>query len=359
MLLEAFDSNWVAPLGPHVDAFQQEFAEYVGAPRALALSSGTAALHLALIALGVGPGDDVVVSSLTFAGSVNPIRYVGANPVLIDSERRSWNIDPDLIESYLRDAAKRGRLPKAIIPVHLYGQVADMDPINAMADRYGIPVIEDAAEALGGTYKGRNAGTMSRLAIFSFNGNKVITTSGGGMVVGADGKLIDHMLKLATQAREPAPHYEHTEIGFNYRLSNLLAAVGRGQMQVLESRIAARRRIFDRYVDGLADVPGLALQPDAGWGRHTRWLTTMLVEPKTFGADREGIRLALEQLNIEARPFWKPMHLQPVYSSAPRVLSGVSDELFSQGLCLPSGSAMTESDQDRVIAEIRRLAGVR
>jgi len=356
LLLEAFDSNWVAPLGPHVDAFQHEFAEYLGVPRALALSSGTAALHLALIALGVGPGDDVLVSSLTFAGSVNPIRYVGATPVLIDSERRSWNIDPNLVESYLVSAAKRGRLPKAIVPVHLYGQVADMDPVNALADRYGIPVIEDAAEALGGTYKGKKAGTMSRLAIFSFNGNKVITTSGGGMVVGADHRLIDHMLKLATQAREPAPHYEHKEIGYNYRLSNLLAAVGRGQMQVLEDRIAARRRIFDRYLRALSSVPGIALQPDAGWGRHTRWLTTVLIDPAEFGANREEVRLALERLNIESRPFWKPMHLQPVYATAPTVLTGVSDALFEHGLCLPSGSSMTDADQDRVTFEILRLA---
>lgn len=356
LLLEAFDSNWVAPLGPHVDAFQQEFAEYVGVPRAVALSSGTAALHLAFIALGIGHGDDVLVSTLTFAGSVNPIRYVGANPVLVDSETRSWNLDPALVEDYLKKAAKRGKLPKAIVPVHLYGQVADMDAINAIADRYGIPVIEDAAEALGGTHNGKNAGTMSRLAIFSFNGNKVITTSGGGMVVGADGKLLDHILKLATQAREPAPHYEHTEIGFNYRLSNLLAAVGRGQMQVLESRIAARRRIFERYALLLDGIPGLELQPDAGWGRHTRWLTTVLVDPAKFGHTREDIRLALETHNIESRPFWKPMHLQPVYADATAVLSGVSDALFAKGLCLPSGSAMSDADQDRVVAELRRMA---
>lgn len=358
LLLDAFDSNWVAPLGPHVDAFQVEFAEYLGVPRALALSSGTAALHLALVALGIGPGDDVVVSSLTFAGSVNPIRYVGANPVLLDAETRSWNIDPNLVAQYLKKSAKRGRLPKAIVPVHLYGQVADMDPINELAEEYGVPVIEDAAEALGGTYKGRSAGTMSRLAIFSFNGNKVITTSGGGMVVGADDKLLDHILKLATQAREPAPHYEHAEVGFNYRLSNLLAAVGRGQMRVLESRVSARRRIFDRYAELLCDVPGIVLQPDAGWGRHTRWLTTVLVEPAQYGLTREELRVALEKLNIESRPFWKPMHLQPIYASAQKLLTGVSDELFSKGLCLPSGSAMTDADQDRVVAEIRRLANV-
>jgi len=359
LLLDAFDSNWVAPLGPHVDAFQREFADYVGVPRAVALSSGTAALHLAMVALGVQRGDDVIVSSLTFAGSVNPIVYVGANPVLIDAEERSWNLDPNLLESALKRAATRGRLPKAIIPVHLYGQVADMDAINAIAEPYGIPVIEDAAEALGGTHNGKRAGSMSRLAIFSFNGNKVITTSGGGMVVGSDERLLDHILKLATQAREPAPHYEHKEIGYNYRLSNLLAAVGRGQMRVLEDRITARRQIFGWYEEALADLPGITVQPDAGWGRHTRWLTTVLVNPGVAGASREEIRLALESENIEARPFWKPMHLQPVFSSAESVLNGVSDRLFSEGLCLPSGSAMTRGDVDRVVAVIRRLTSRR
>jgi len=356
MLLDAFDSNWVAPLGPHVDAFQSEFAAYVGVPRAVALSSGTAALQLAFLAIGIQPGDDVLVSSLTFAGSVNPIRYVGGNPVLIDCEERSWNLDPNLVESYLKKAEKRGRLPKAIVPVHLYGQVADMDPINALAERYGLQVVEDAAEALGGTYHGKNAGTMSRLAIFSFNGNKVITTSGGGMVVGAEGKLLDHILKLSTQAREPAPHYEHKEIGFNYRLSNLLAAVGRGQMTVLEERIAARQRIFGWYDDALRGLPGITLQPDAGWGRHTRWLTTILVDPARFGSSREEIRLAMEAENIEARPFWKPMHLQPLYRDAEQMITGVSGRLFEQGLCLPSGSAMTRADLDRVVAVIKRLA---
>lgn len=231
-----------------------------------------------------------------------------------------------------------------------------MAPIEVLGERYGIPVIEDAAEALGGTYHGRNAGTMSKVAIFSFNGNKVITTSGGGMVVSDDDRLLDHILKLATQAREPAPHYEHTEVGFNYRLSNLLAAVGRGQMQALESRIEKRRRIFARYEAALAGVPGVTVQPDAGWGRHTRWLTTVLIDPARFGADREQVRVALEGENIESRPFWKPMHLQPIYASAPSLLSGVSDALFAQGLCLPSGSAMTDTDQDRVIAKIRGLA---
>jgi dTDP-4-amino-4,6-dideoxygalactose transaminase len=234
--------------------------------------------------------------------------------------------------------------------------VADMDPINALAEQYGVIVIEDAAEALGATYHGKNSGTMSRLSIFSFNGNKVITTSGGGMVVGAEDKLLDHVLKLSTQAREPAPHYEHTEIGYNFRLSNLLAAVGRGQMQVLEQRIDARRQITEWYREALAGVPGISLQPDAGWGRHTRWLTTVLVDAKAYGATREEIRLALEKENIEARPFWKPMHLQPIFRTAEQVITGVSDRLFELGLCLPSGSAMTRADVDRVVAVIRLLA---
>lgn len=356
LLLDAFDSNWVAPLGPHVEKFQSEFAAYVGAPRAIALSSGTAALHLALLVSGVEAGDDVLVSSLTFAGSVNPIRYLGANPVFIDSEPRSWNLDPDLVESYLRSADARGKRPKAIVPVHLYGQVADMAPILELGARYGVPVIEDAAEALGATYNGRAAGTLGGLGIYSFNGNKVITTSGGGMIVAEDDRLLDRVLKLATQAREPAAHYEHREIGFNYRLSNLLAAVGRGQLAALEDRLAARAAVFKRYEEALAGIAGLELQPDAGWGRHARWLSTVLIDPARFGRTREEVRLALEEENIESRPLWKPMHLQPVYADAVTVLNGVSARLFEHGLCLPSGSAMTVEDQARVIDRIASLA---
>lgn len=356
LLLEAFDSNWVAPLGPHVDAFQEEFARYVGAPRAVALSSGTAALHLALLVSGVGPGDDVVVSTFTFAGSVNPIRYLGARPVFVDSEPSSWNIDPDLLSAYLQDADRRGRLPKAIVPVHLYGQVADMRAIADLADRYGVPVIEDAAEALGATYEGRHAGTMSALGVFSFNGNKVITTSGGGMVVGADDRTLDRVLKLATQAREPFPHYEHREVGYNYRLSNLLAAVGRGQLQVIEDRVQARRDIFERYRAALGHIPGLSFQPEASWGRHSRWLTTLTIDPERTGWDREQLRSQLERGNIEARPLWKPMHRQPAFSEFPALLNGTSDGLFERGLCLPSGSAMSASDQDRVIAAVLEMA---
>lgn len=355
LLLEAFDSNWIAPLGPHVDAFQDEFQQYLKGGKAVALSSGTAALHLALEVLGVGAGDTVVVSSLTFVGGVNPIRYVGATPVFIDSEPRSWNMDPELLEEYLEQSARRGRLPKAVVPVHLYGQTADMGRILAAAARFEVPVIEDAAEALGADFRGKRAGRMGRLGLFSFNGNKVITTSGGGMLVADDERLIAHALKLATQARETGPHYEHAEIGYNYRLSNLLAAIGRGQLRAVEQRIDARRSVFARYESLLCAQPGVALAPDAEWGRHTRWLTVVLIDPETFGATREDVRLALEEENIEARPIWKPMHLQPVYRGAPAMLTGVSDRLFERGLCLPSGSALTEQEIDRVVAVIRSV----
>lgn len=353
-LLDAFDSNWIAPLGPHVERFQAEFAAYIGVERAVALSSGTAALHLALLVSGIGPGDEVIVSTLTFAGSVNPIRYVGATPVFVDSEWSSWNLDPQLLSDYLSKADRRGRRPKAIVPVHLYGQVANMEAILAIADRYGVPVIEDAAEAIGGTFGARHAGTMGAMGIYSFNGNKVITTSGGGMIVARDARLLDRVLKLATQAREPAPHYEHREIGYNYRLSNLLAAVGRGQLTELPDRLAARAEVFARYAEAFADIEGLSLQPDAGWGRHSRWLTAIQVDPALFGTDRERLRLALEAENIESRPLWKPMHRQPAYEGSPGVLTGVSDQLFACGLCLPSGSSLQLRDQARVIEVVRQ-----
>ncbi len=284
---DAFASNWIAPLGPHVDAFQTEFARCVGAPHALAVSSGTAALHLALQLVGVGPGDEVLVSTLTFSASVNPIRYLGAAPVFIDSERSSWNMDPALLSEELAARARAGRLPRAVIVVHLYGQSADMDPILAACDRYGVPVVEDAAEALGSTYKGRIPGTLGRAGIYSFNGNKIITTSGGGMLVSSDEGLVQHALKLSTQARDPAPHYQHSELGYNYRLSNVLAAIGRGQLRVLEERVAARRRNFAFYARALAGVPGITFMPEAPWGRHTRWLTTLTIEP---GGVRRGPR---------------------------------------------------------------------
>ena len=298
---DAFASNWIAPLGPHVDAFEREFAEAIGARYAAALSSGTAALHLALQLVGVRQGDEVLVSTLTFAASANPIVYLGARPVFVDSECASWNMDPALLAETLEDRARRGRLPKAVVVVHLYGQSADLDPILELCEQYGVILIEDAAEALGATYRGRSPGTFGKAGIFSFNGNKIITTSGGGMLVSDDEALVARARKLATQARDPAPHYQHSEIGYNYRMSNILAAIGRGQLRVLEERVAARRRNFEFYAAALQDLPGLEFQPEAPWGRHTRWLTCVTIDPREFGADREELRLALEAEDIEAR----------------------------------------------------------
>lgn len=353
---EAFATNWVAPAGPHLAAFEGEFAAAVVAPHALAVASGTAALHLALILTGVGPGDEVFVSTLTFAASVNPIVYQGARPVFIDSERTSWNMDPALLADALAARARVGRLPKAVILVHLYGQCADIDSIKAACDRYGVPLIEDAAEALGATYKNRAPGTIGRFGIYSFNGNKIITTSGGGMLVAHDGDLIAHARKLATQARDPAPHYQHSEIGYNYRLSNVSAAIGRGQLPVLAQRVQARRRNFAFYQEALGDLPGINFMPEAPWGLHTRWLTTLTIEPQAFGPDRERVRQALAARNIESRPVWKPMHLQPVFADYETVGGEVAADIFHRGLCLPSGSNLTEAELARVAAVIRQCA---
>ena len=358
LVTEAFETNWVAPVGPHVDAFEAEFAAYVGADHAVALSSGTAALHLALRDLGIGPGDEVAVSTLTFCASVNPILYEGATPVFVDSERASWNLDPNLVEDLFRAREAGGKQIAALVPVHLYGQAADLDALTDLCERYGVPMIEDAAEALGATYKGRAPGSFGRAGIFSFNGNKIITTSGGGMLVTDRAETAAHVKKMATQARDAAPHYQHSEIGFNYRLSNLLAGVGRGQLRVLEDRVAARRRVFETYRQRLGDLPGIAFMPEADWGRHSRWLTCLTIDADAFGATPEAVRLALEEENIEARPVWKPMHLQPVYDGIETVGGAVSEDLFARGLCLPSGSAMTDADLDRVIGVVRRCAHV-
>ncbi|HHW11256.1 MAG TPA: aminotransferase class I/II-fold pyridoxal phosphate-dependent enzyme [Firmicutes bacterium] len=349
---EAFDSNWIAPVGPHVTAFEQEFCQVTGAPFAVAVSSGTAALHLSMILTGVGPGDEVLVSTLTFAASVNPIIYVGARPVFIDSERTSWNMDPNLLAEAIEKRVKAGRPPKAVVVVQLYGQSANLDPIMELCGRYNIPIIEDAAEALGATYKGKTPGTFGLFGIYSFNGNKIITTSGGGMLVTANGELAAHARKLATQARDDAPHYQHSEIGYNYRLSNVLAGIGRGQLAVLEERVQARRRNFEFYRQALSDLPGIEFQPEAPWGRHTRWLTCITIDPDEFGVDRETVRLALEAANIEARPVWKPMHLQPVFQGYESVGGLVAEDLFERGLCLPSGSNLTEAELSRVVETI-------
>jgi dTDP-4-amino-4,6-dideoxygalactose transaminase len=357
LVQEVFDSNWIAPVGPQVDAFEQEFAAAVGAPHALALSSGTAGLHLALQLVGVDRGDEVLVSTLTFAASVYPIFYLGGYPTFIDSERASWNMDPGLLAVTLETRARAGRLPRAVVLVHLYGQSADVDPILAACQRHEVPLVEDAAEALGATYKGRTPGTFGKAGIYSFNGNKIITTSSGGMLVSADESLIAHARKLATQARDPAAHYEHSEIGYNYRLSNVLAAIGRGQLTVLPDRVTAHRRNFDYYAQALKDVPGISFMPEALWGRSTRWLTCILIDPAQFGADREAVRLALEHENIEARPVWKPMHLQPVFAGYQSVGGAVAEDLFEHGLCLPSGSSLTEADLARIAETIRRAEG--
>lgn len=353
---DAFETNWIAPLGPHVDAFEHEFAEVVGARHAAAVTSGTAALHLALLLSNVGAGDEVLVSTLTFSASVNPVAYVGARPAFIDSEAESWNMEPARLAEVLEERARRNRLPKAVIVVHLYGQCADLDPILAACARYDVPLIEDAAEALGASYKGRAPGTFGRAGFYSFNGNKIITTSGGGMLVSDDAALIAHARKLATQARDPAPHYQHSEIGYNYRLSNVLAGIGRGQLQVLEERVAARRANFDFYQRTLGELPGIDFMPEAPWGRHTRWLSCITIDPEAFGTDRETVRLALEAENIESRPVWKPMHLQPVFAGCDVYGGDVATGLFERGLCLPSGSNLTEEELARVAEVVCRCA---
>ena len=428
---EAFATNWIAPLGPHVDQFEKEFCELldvqtadgggrrtedggrrtegggrtsdVGHPtldvgrqssalHAAALSSGTAALHLALKLVGLQRGEEVFCSSLTFSASANPIVYEGGLPVFIDCERASWNMDPMRLEEALADRAKRGRMPRAVIVVHLYGQCADLDAIMSLCNRYGVTVIEDAAEALGAIYFSRkkaqeaqkkpewetqesgmaasakstaghsspftrhsiSPGTVGKLGVFSFNGNKIITTSGGGMLVSNEEDLIKKARFLATQARDPAPHYQHSEIGYNYRMSNVLAGIGRGQLRVLADRVDARRANCAYYEKAFADLPGISFMPEAPWNRCTRWLTCILVDPEQFGADRETVRLALEAEAIEARPVWKPMHLQPVFAHCDRFGGEVAEDLFNRGLCLPSGSNLGEGDLQRVVAVVRK-----
>ena len=349
LILEAFDSNWIAPLGPMVDAFEREFAEYVGVPHAAALSSGTAALHLALVMLGVGPGDDVLVPTLTFVATANAVSYVGARPVFVDSDEATWNMDPTLVAEELDERARAGRLPAAVLGVDLYGQCVDWTPVREVCDRHGVPVIEDAAEALGATYAGRPAGGFGEYGVFSFNGNKIITTSGGGMLVAESADAIERVRFLATQARDPAPHYEHTVMGFNYRMSNLLAALGRGQLANLPGKVERRRAINAAYREAFAEVAGIRFMPNFASGEPTNWLTVVTVDEAEFGASPTQIRERLESLDIEARPAWKPMHLQPLFAGNPCRGGGVSEAIFRAGLCLPSGSAMTESDITRVV----------
>jgi len=415
---DAFASNYIAPLGPMVDGFERRFVDYTGIKHCAAVSSGTAAMHLALRCIGVAPGDEVFVSTLTFIGGITPILFEGATPVFIDSERASWNMDPELLQEELHACEGQGKLPKAVIPTDLYGQCSDYDRILTICDSYGIPVIIDAAESMGAIYHGnspelpppdsrleqsqgeldgtkdkiviqnshfkiqdlskyRHAGKGAKAAVFSFNGNKIITTSGGGMLASDDNAFIEQARFLSQQARDPAPHYEHTQIGYNYRMSNILAAIGLAQLQVLDERVEKKRWIFEYYRQAIGDLQGIELMPEATFARSTRWLTVILVHSEEFGTDREAVRLALEAENIESRPVWKPMHMQPVFACKDesqqrddvfhsmttrgrkhraRVIGGlVSEFLFERGLCLPSGTQITEKDLDRVVRTIRRL----
>jgi dTDP-4-amino-4,6-dideoxygalactose transaminase len=358
-LLAAFDSNWIAPLGPEVDAFERDLANRVGVQDAAALSSGTAALHLALVLLEMGPGDEVWTATLTFAATANAIRYVGATPVFIDSERESWNMDPALLSEALRDAAKKGKLPKAIIVVDLYGQSADYDPILEACKEYDVPVIEDAAEALGATYRGKAAGSFGVMGVLSFNGNKIMTTSGGGALVSEDAALVERARYLASQARQPVAHYEHLEVGYNYRLSNLLAALGRAQLGRLEHFVERRREINRGYREALEGIEGIDFPPEARGRRSTCWLTCVLLDQDRLGVAPSDVRQHLERRNIEARPVWKPMHLQPLFRHCTVAGSAVSEELFQHGLCLPSGSSLSDEQQRRVTQEFLRALGLR
>lgn len=353
---EAFATNWIAPLGPNVNGFEKDLETFLGGnSHVAALSSGTAALHLGLVLLGVQAGDEVICQSFTFSASANPIKYVGATPVFVDSERDTWNMCPKMLEEAIKDRIAKGKKPKAIIPVHLYGMPAKMNEIMEVANRYDIPVLEDAAEALGSSIDGKMCGTFGGIAALSFNGNKIITTSGGGALASADAALVQKARFLSTQARDEAPHYQHSHVGFNYRMSNLCAGVGRGQMQVLENRIAKRREVYDRYVSVLAGKKGVSLAHEPQGYFSNRWLTAILIKPAEAGVTREDLRLALEKENIESRPLWKPMHLQPIFADSPYYGNGISDALFADGLCLPSGSNLTEEELQRIFAVIEKV----
>mgnify|MGYP001572773108 CR=1 FL=1 len=351
---EAFASNYIAPLGPMVGAFEKDFTEYTGINHCVAVASGTAAIHIALHCLGVGRNDEVLAATLTFIGSVTPIIFQGATPIFIDSDRTSWNMSPSLLEEELESGLNENRRPKAIISTDIYGQCADMQRIFDIGRRFNIPVISDSAESLGAQYQGRHAGKDAAASIFSFNGNKIITTSGGGMLASDDKALIDRARYLSHQAKDPAPHYEHSEIGYNYPMSNILAAIGRGQLKVLNEGIRRRREIFAYYEQALSDLPGLEFMPEAPYGKCTRWLTVILISPDEFGANRETVRLALEADNIESRPVWKPMHLQPVFRGSKIRGGSVSEDLFDRGLCLPSGTALKHADLERIVSIIRK-----
>jgi len=377
---EAFDSNWIAPLGPNVDGFERELCAATGAKHVAALSSGTAAIHLSLIMLGVGPGDFVIGQSFTFSATVNPIAYLGATPVLVDNEPETWNMDPVLLERAIQELKSGvlrsrhpsgigisaspavrpqsegpGKMPKAIIVAHLYGMPARMKEIMAVADKYGIPVIEDAAEALGSEYMGRRVGCNSKFGILSFNGNKIITTSGGGALISDDAALIERARFLATQARDPAPHYQHSEIGYNHRMSNVVAGVGRGQLEVLDLRVRQHREFNQWYRELLKDVPGVTFHSEPSPDFYSNfWLTCIVIDPAVAATDRERLRLAFDAANVESRPLWKPMHLQPVFAGCPAYVNGTSETLFTNGLCLPSGSNIDEEGRERIADVLKR-----
>jgi len=353
---EAFETNWIAPLGPNVNGFEQDLALFLDhGCHVAALSSGTAGLHLGLILLGVKAGDEVICQSMTFSATANPISYVGATPVFVESEPDTWNISPEYLEVAIKDRISKGKKPRAIVPVHLYGMPARMEAIMALARHYQIPVLEDAAEALGSSINGQRCGTFGDIGVLSFNGNKIITTSGGGALVSAHARVVQDARFLSTQARDEAPHYQHSQIGYNYRISNICAGIGRGQMHVLGERIAQRRKIYDWYVGMLGGKEGIQfLQEPAGYFSN-RWLTTILIDPAEAGFTREDLRLRLEQENIESRPLWKPMHLQPVFSGTSFYGDGTSERLFQNGLCLPSGSNMSERDLERISEVLKAM----
>lgn len=349
---QAFASNFVAPAGPMLEAFENAFAEYTNIPHAVAVSSGSAAVHLALKALDLSPGDEIWASTLTFVGSIGAAIHERLTPVFLEPDNTSWNLDPDLLGVELEAAARQGNLPKAVIPTDLYGQACDLDAILAHCRHYDVPVICDSAEAMGARYKNRHAGDGAFAACYSFNGNKIITTSGGGILASRDRRVVEYARYLSTQARQPAPHYEHTEIGFNYRMSNICAAIGLGQLELLDERVGRRRAIFETYRKFLSGLPGISFMPEAGYGNCTRWLTVIRIDAAEFGRDRERVRLALEAENIESRPVWKPMHMQPVFAGARHLGGNISEQIFADGLCLPSGSAMRDEDVERVASII-------
>jgi len=352
---EAFDTNWIAPIGPHLNRFEEDLEKYIGGNKVAALSSGTAALHLALMMLNIGEGDEVICSSFTFAASANPIMYVNATPVFVDSENESWNMSPEYLEEAIKDRIAKGKKPKAIILVYLYGGSAKVDEIVAIANKYDIPLIEDAAEALGAFYKGKALGTFGEMGIFSFNGNKIITTSGGGALVSSKEDYINKAKFLATQARDNAPHYQHTQIGYNYRMSNVSAAIGLGQLEILNKHVDIRRSNFEFYKKEL-NADGIEFIKEFDNTYSNRWLTCITINPDKFeGKGREDVRLALEKLNIETRPLWKPMHMQPIFEQYPFYGDGTSEHLFEVGLCLPSGSNLSQNDLNRVVEGIKAV----